>query len=96
MVSEIDKKLIHLNKLILVLSNDEEETDWNWDAGIPHYPTPRYHNDEIDFFPRIIGGTPAARGEFPAKVSVQSRQGHHMCGGALIGKLIILNSLNLI
>lgn len=86
---------------------DEIESDWNWDAGIPHYPTPHYHNEEIDFFPRIIGGTPALigayfyqiyvililnvslPGEFPAKVSIQTRSGQHTCGGALIGKVSI-------
>lgn len=48
------------------MSGQDEERDidydWNWDAGIPHYPSPHYQNDEIDFFPRIIGGSPALLG----------------------------------
>lgn len=68
---------------------EEIESDWNWDAGIPHYQHPEYNDrDEIEFFPRIIGGTPAFLGEFPSKVSLQTRSGHHMCGGALIGEFI--------
>lgn len=66
---------------------DEEDIEWNWEAGVPHYPHPRYNeNGEILFFPRIIGGSPAHLGEFPAKISLQSRRGDHFCGGALIGK----------
>lgn len=42
-------------------------------------------DDEIIFFPRIIGGVPAFHGEFLAKISIQTRRGHHFCGGALIG-----------
>jgi hypothetical protein len=66
---------------------EENEGDWNLDEGIPHYPHPRYdHNDEVTFFPRIIGGRPAFHGEFPSIVSLQTRAGHHMCGGSLIGE----------
>lgn len=63
------------------------EFDWNWEAGVPHYPHPKYNDedDEILFFPRIIGGTPAFHGEFLAKISLQTRRGHHFCGGSLIG-----------
>lgn len=69
---------------------EEEISDWNWDAGIPHFPHPKYdHNDEVVFFPRIIGGTSAFHGEFLSIVSLQSRAGHHMCGGSLIGKKVI-------
>lgn len=80
-----------IKKKLGVIGDDESESDWNWEAGIPHYPVPRYLDDEIAFFPRIIGGEPAFLGEFPAKVSVQTRGGHHTCGGALIGKKIISN-----
>ena len=62
------------------------ELEWNWEAGVPHYPHPKYSdNDEILFFPRIIGGTTAFHGEFLAKISLQTRRGNHFCGGALIG-----------
>jgi secreted trypsin-like serine protease len=43
---------------------------------------------EIDFAPRIIGGVPSFQGDFPAKVSLQTRAGAHFCGGALIGDLL--------
>lgn len=71
------------------MSGYEEQIDgdWNWEAGIPHYPHPRYDdNDEVTFFPRIIGGTPAFHGEFPSIVSLQTRAGHHICGGSLTGE----------
>lgn len=53
--------------------------------GIParqmaHYDT----NGDLEFFPAIVGGKPAQEGEFPAHVSVQSRNGRHICGGTLI------------
>ena len=36
------------------------EGEWDWDQGVPRYPKPRYDaNDDVVFFPRIIGGTPA-------------------------------------
>ena len=65
---------------------DEVELEWNWEAGVPHYPHPKYNDDdEVLFFPRIIGGTPAFHGEFLAKISLQTRRGHHFCGGSIIG-----------
>ncbi|CAG9809636.1 unnamed protein product [Chironomus riparius] len=63
----------------------EVELEWNWEAGVPHYPHPKYSDDdEVLFFPRIIGGTPAFHGEFLAKISLQTRRGHHFCGGSII------------
>lgn len=71
---------------------DIQLTDWDWEAGPPHYEHIHYTSDaedgEIDFAPRIIGGTPAWHGEFPAKISIQNRNGHHFCGGALIGEFL--------
>lgn len=65
---------------------DEESYDWD---AIPHYEHIHYTEDgEIDFVPRIIGGTPASHGEFPAKISLQTRNGQHFCGGALIGDFL--------
>jgi hypothetical protein len=67
-----------------VIANDESQ--WSWETEFPRYPEPKYDdNGEILFFPRIIGGNPAFQGEFPAKVSMQTRRGDHFCGGALIG-----------
>lgn len=34
-----------------------------------------------------LGGEPAWHGEFPAKISLQTRGGNHFCGGALIGSI---------
>lgn len=33
---------------------------------------------------RIVGGVPAKPGEFKSKISVQNREGDHLCGGTLI------------
>lgn len=33
---------------------------------------------------KIVGGVPAAKGEFPFQVSLQSGSGSHFCGGSLI------------
>jgi Trypsin len=69
---------------------DSVDVEWDWDAGVPHYPHPRFNdNGDVLFFPRIIGGTPAVHGEFQAKISLQTRRGDHFCGGALIGKNFI-------
>lgn len=39
----------------------------------------------LEFFPAIVGGTPATKGEFPSHVSIQTRtSGKHICGGTLI------------
>jgi hypothetical protein len=47
-----------------VHADDDEEMEWNWDAGVPHYQHPRYNdNDEVLFFPRIVGGQVAFHGE---------------------------------
>jgi len=57
---------------VFVMSNDvvqEEKDSYNWEAGVPHYEHVHYNHDgEIDFAPRIIGGTPAEHGDFPAQV----------------------------
>lgn len=52
----------------------------------PHLPLPAFdmRTGTVAFMPRIVGGTRAHEGEFPAKVSLQSRQGFHFCGGTLI------------
>ena len=54
--------------------------------SLPHLPDPKYDDDTGDvlWFPRIIGGSRAQLGEFPSKVSLQSRSGSHFCGGSLI------------
>uniref|UniRef100_A0A1B0DRA1 Uncharacterized protein n=1 Tax=Phlebotomus papatasi TaxID=29031 RepID=A0A1B0DRA1_PHLPP len=60
---------------------------------IPVYIQPRFDDEgDIKWFPRIIGGTPAVMGEFPGKVSVQSRLGSHFCGGTLIDLSHILTA----
>jgi hypothetical protein len=72
---------------------DIDEFGYNWDSGPPKLETFHYSDDEtIDWAPRIIGGQPAWHGEFPAKVSIQSRQGRHFCGGAIISKFIFITN----
>lgn len=55
---------------------DEELVDeegYDWEAGVPHYEHMHYTAEgDIDFSPRIIGGTPSFHGEFPAKVRQNS------------------------
>lgn len=73
-----------------VAKREIDEEGYDWEAGPPHYEHFHYTIDgEIDFAPRIIGGHPAAHGEFPAKVSLQTRAGHHFCGAALIGECLL-------
>lgn len=73
-----------------IVKREIDEEGYDWDAGVPRYAHMHYTEDgEIDFAPRIIGGTPAWAGEFPAKISLQTRAGAHFCGGALIGDVLI-------
>lgn len=52
-----------------VIRREIDEEGYNWDAGPPKYEHFHYAEDgEVDFAPRIIGGTPAFHGEFVAKV----------------------------
>uniref|UniRef100_A0A182PVW8 Peptidase S1 domain-containing protein n=1 Tax=Anopheles epiroticus TaxID=199890 RepID=A0A182PVW8_9DIPT len=55
-------------------------------SPIPHYRHAHYDSGgQVLWFPRIIGGTLATVGEFPAMVSLQlARNGAHVCGGTLI------------
>lgn len=41
---------------------------------------------------KIVGGGPAAKGEFPFQVSLQSISGSHFCGGSLIKKNWVLTA----
>lgn len=73
------------------LTEDEPE-----DEGIitlPHLPDPKYDEDgDLLWFPRIIGGTRAQLGDYPGKVSLQSRFASHFCGGTLITPNHILSA----
>ncbi|XP_058170399.1 trypsin alpha-like [Anopheles ziemanni] len=53
---------------------------------IPHYQLPHYDpTGKVLWFPRIIGGSLATSGEFPAMVSLQlNRNSAHVCGGTLL------------
>ena len=71
-----------------VAKREVDGEGYDWDAGVPRYEHIHYdENEEIDFAPRIIGGTPSWAGEFPAKVSIQTTSGAHFCGAALIGEI---------
>ncbi|XP_059620668.1 trypsin-like [Phlebotomus argentipes] len=87
-----------------VLGQDDQEDDTTTETQyddyddsdvpvIPVYIQPRF-DEEGDFkwFPRIIGGTQAVIGEFPGKVSLQTRLGSHFCGGTLIDLTHILTA----
>lgn len=53
--------------------------------ALPHLPEAKYDQEgDLVWFPRIIGGSRAQLGEFPSKVSLQTRSGSHFCGGNLI------------
>jgi trypsin len=41
-------------------------------------------NGNLEWFPAIVGGVPAVNGEFPSHLSIQTKKGMHLCGGALI------------
>lgn len=61
--------------------------------SLPHLPDPKYDQDgEVLWFPRIIGGSRAQQGEFPSKVSLQTRSGSHFCGGNLITDTHIISA----
>ncbi|XP_058055225.1 uncharacterized protein LOC131206623 [Anopheles bellator] len=57
----------------------------HWEP-IPHYQHPQYDpTGKVLWFPKIVGGTPATTGEFPAMVSLQQlRNSAHVCGGTLL------------
>lgn len=68
--------IIHITSYLVtchrVVKREYDEEGYDWEAGVPHYEHIHYTEDgEIDFVPRIIGGTPAFHGEFPAKVRIQ-------------------------
>ncbi len=44
------------------------------------------------FNQKIVGGMPAAKGELPFQVSLQSRAGSHFCGGSLIKRNWVLTA----
>ena len=46
----------------------------------------------FEFRPKIVGGVPAEKGEFPFQVSLQSSSGSHFCGGSLIKKNWVLTA----
>lgn len=48
-------------------------------------------NDNIDSLPRIVGGEPAEKGQFPYQVSLR-RRGSHYCGGSIINKRFVLTA----
>lgn len=51
------------------MKREIDDEGYDWEAGVPHFEHIHYGEDgEILFAPRIIGGTPAFHGEFPAKV----------------------------
>lgn len=61
--------------------------------SLPHLPDPKYDNEgDLVWFPRIIGGSRAQLGEYPSKVSLQTRSGSHFCGGNLITNNHILSA----
>lgn len=71
------KSLISLLLVIVTLNsfNCEElvfNSTYSPPASLPKLPTPKYEDEtgEIEWFPRIIGGTNARAGEFPGKVSI--------------------------
>lgn len=64
---------------------EDEQPEEDEIISLPHLPVPRYDDyGDILWFPRIIGGSKAVMGEFPGKVSLQTRFGAHFCGGTLI------------
>lgn len=61
--------------------------------SLPHLPDPKYDEEgDVLWFPRIIGGSRAQLGEFPSKVSLQTRTGSHFCGGNLITSNHVLSA----
>lgn len=49
-------------------------------------------NENLQWFPAIVGGIPAMIGDFPSQVSVQTKQGRHLCSGTLIEYNYILTA----
>ncbi|XP_049547158.1 trypsin alpha-like [Anopheles darlingi] len=65
----------------------------HWEP-IPHYQHPHYDPaGKVLWFPRIVGGSLATVGEFPAMVSLQLvRNSAHVCGGTLITMAHVLTA----
>uniref|UniRef100_A0A182JEV3 Uncharacterized protein n=1 Tax=Anopheles atroparvus TaxID=41427 RepID=A0A182JEV3_ANOAO len=61
---------------------------------IPHYKLPHYDPaGKVLWFPRIVGGSLATSGEFPAMVSLQLvRNSAHVCGGTLLSMSQVLTA----
>lgn len=55
-------------------------------------PTGTFATKGFEFRPKIVGGVPAEKGEFPFQVSLQSSSGSHFCGGSLIKKNWVLTA----
>uniref|UniRef100_A0A336L267 CSON003054 protein n=1 Tax=Culicoides sonorensis TaxID=179676 RepID=A0A336L267_CULSO len=49
-------------------------------------------NENLEWFPAIVGGVPASIGEFPSQVSIQTNKNRHLCGGVLIDYDYILTA----
>lgn len=66
-----------------VANNDDNNND---QPPIPMLPVSEYSRAHgvPELFPRIVGGSEAYLGEFPGKVSIQTRQGYHYCGGTIV------------
>ncbi|XP_035786291.1 trypsin alpha-like [Anopheles albimanus] len=65
----------------------------HWEP-IPHYQHPHYDPaGKVLWFPRIVGGSLATVGEFPAMVSLQLvRNSAHVCGGTLLTMAQVLTA----
>lgn len=73
--------MLHKLKLFYISTNNKDI--WNFLKGVSSMG--------ITESPKIIGGNPAAEGEYPYQASLRYR-GQHFCGGSVISKRWILTA----
>jgi len=83
-----------LLKILIIIQCACVFCDSEVNSSVPHLPQPEYDSDgNPKWFPRIVGGSPVALGEFKGIVSLQAlHQKAHFCGGTLINASFVLTA----
>jgi len=93
--------LIPILSLAVILLNGPHSGS----ASLPHFPASLLNSPDILNFAhglnendRIVGGVPAAEGEFPFQISIQRHSGEkenkssHFCGGTIVSPRVIISA----